>query len=270
MRPTAAALDVGMRRQALGDAAVRCEDGAMTHGLTQAQIDAAERLYAHMPRWQSANSVLRSLTERLSSNIDIAHVTAKVATINSLYGTNVYAIQDVAEHIVEVMSGHAGLPPVELVEQIASVKGLGPAKRDFRFLSFASKYCHFFVDSDQFAIFDNAALEALRFHLGRGSVKASADGSVTYPDYLEALERLRQANQLCCSPAELDRYLWLRGQLLQLRRWRQRHGSEAPLMNAEVLRLFREEQCEEVRDLMLQAFCGGGPGLRRNDRRSED
>ena len=39
-----------------------------------------------------------------------------------------------------------------------------------RFVSFAAKFCHFFIDEERFPIYDEAARDAIRLHLGSGAL----------------------------------------------------------------------------------------------------
>ena len=186
-----------------------------------------------MPGWKLSDEVLRELASKYCDNRSEAHVLPKVAVLNALYGTNVLAIREMARHIASVFRETLGEPGPDIVERIAAPKELGVARR---FLSFASKYCHFFVSPERFAIYDSQALAALCLHLGSGRPKTAKDSGLSYPAYLEAINRLRERDCLSCSYAELDRYLWLCGERLDFAR--RRKGQKTPVINKEALELF--------------------------------
>ena len=135
--------------------------------LTQAQVDAACRLHAqHLPGWQRSDSSLNRLNE-LTPRFSPEVCLLKSATINAVYGTQVLAIMQMAAHVTNVLQqadlDRAG---TELVEMIADLR-LSRGKKRRRRTSFASKFCHFFVDPERFPIYDDAAKQALKLHLGR-------------------------------------------------------------------------------------------------------
>ena len=173
----------------------------------------------------------------------------KIAALNSLYAANVFATHAMARHIVCVFKHTPGDPGPETVEDIARPKD--PLFNRRQFLSFASKYCHFFVNPDRFAICDSRALDALRSHLGSGCPKAAKDGSIVYHDFLDAVNQLRERNRLSCSYVELDRYLWLRGCWLQLQR--ERKDGKPRAINREA-REFLKSQDPSKRALREQAL----------------
>ena len=75
----------------------------------------------------------------------------KASVLNQLYATNVFAIFDMAGHICEVIGAYQGPAGPPLVEKIALMR-FGDKER--RFVSFASKYAHFFIDPSTFPIVD--------------------------------------------------------------------------------------------------------------------
>jgi len=125
----------------------------------------------------------------------------KAAAINQFYGTNVYELPAVANHISTVMtSGQAE----DLVEALATVSLQG---KTTRYVSFASKFAHFFVDETQFPIVDSYARTRLLYHLSG----VSLPDPPKYADYVAAHRALIDLAALGCSGRALDRYLWLSG-----------------------------------------------------------
>jgi hypothetical protein len=217
--------------------------GALRVPLTQTQVDAADRLQAGLPGWKLYEGILRDLSDRFPSNCDLAHVLPKAITLNKLYATGILAIQQMAGHIVAVSTSASDHSSPGFADRIALLTDLGPKRKTMNCLSFASKYCHFFVDASRFAILDTFAKDALMLHLGKGAVKASS-----YVAYLETVDRLIAAASLTCSYAQLDHYLWLRGQHTRF----QQHGEDADI-NGEVRPLFAHPDAE-CRGLIEQAF----------------
>ncbi|TAK57524.1 MAG: hypothetical protein EPO22_12095 [Dehalococcoidia bacterium] len=125
--------------------------------LKPAQIAAATRLHVELPSWKTTDAALDLLAVQLPG-FDKESCLLKAAAINQLYGTNVYALSRVARHVFDVMKE----PALDLVERLALVAN-GPKPR--RHLSFASKFAHFYVNKDAYAIFDSYAVRALRHHL---------------------------------------------------------------------------------------------------------
>jgi hypothetical protein len=206
----------------------------LRNALAQAHVEAASSLFARVENWQLEEDVLCTLATSLPSNCDPAHVLPKAATLNSLYATNVFAITDMARHIATIFGDSRRRSRVELVSSIACLP-LDGKTRHFR--SFASKYCHFFVDAEAFPIMDSYAQRALTHHLDT----KIAD----YGTWLNAIEELRQAANLCSSYRELDHYLWLLGQWL-------RHTEDPDAhLNSHAKRLFGDPAAAS---LVRQAF----------------
>lgn len=177
--------------------------------LTQAQVEAASQLRDHMPLWQATDQALSRLGRCLPS-FELEAVLLKVAAINQLYGTNVYAVTRMAQHITFLMSSVAGdNSAIDLVERIAALPPSKPAGKSRFHLSFASKFAHFFVDAMHCPVYDSYAVATLTQHLGsKGLVRDSAH---PYAAFVANLDRLRTLTGLACGYGELDRYLWIAG-----------------------------------------------------------
>jgi hypothetical protein len=161
------------------------------------QIETAGRLHERLQSWRETDKSLKLLAAKLPGH-SVEEVLAKAATINQLYGTNVYAIWKMAVHSATVLSSSREVD-VALVDSIAAFSGR-------MYVSFASKYCHFFLPGGEhvFPIFDSYAQKTLSYHLGR-SIPSG------YQTYVAAFEEVRTSFDLLCSNRELDRYLWLAG-----------------------------------------------------------
>ncbi len=71
--------------------------------LLPAQIDAAISLQSRMPLWRETNRAFQVLRERVPG-FELYAALVKVATVNQLYSTNVYAVARMAEHVAAVMA----------------------------------------------------------------------------------------------------------------------------------------------------------------------
>ena|SRR5581483_9077901 len=197
--------------------------------LTADQIAAAREIRSRLKYWQEADAALRKLAIALPG-FDAEVALLKVAAINTLYGTNLYAFQRMAKHIEKVVgSKRLQLSPM-LVEQIAAVpprKGQRPRHH----VSFASKFCHFFVDTETFPICDSWAQDTIARHLGRHRERNTEH---PYFAFINNLERLRRDARLTADASTLDSYLWIRG---GYEAWRKKPDG---VMNTELREFFEQ------------------------------
>jgi len=218
--------------------------------LTQAQIAAANRLREHLPNWELSDRALVALAQRMPG-FSPKEALIKTATINALYGTNVFAVVRMAEHVACVMActNIASAGP-ELVERLTALPMTEMQKRPRRHMSFAAKFAHFFIDAERFPIMDSYAVWMVEYHLGpKNRIRGV---SSPYAAFIENLSRLRAASGVTATSRELDCYLWLAG---QYRQWRRNPKSQ---INAELASLFAHptpEAREELR--MLEAVLPG-------------
>ena len=203
--------------------------------LAESQVAAAGALHDMLEDWVAAERALDNLAATMPSNTEPDQVLVKAATLNQLYGTNLYRLHDMALNIVETFSSKAdGEDECALVDRIADV----PTSASFHD-SFASKYCHFFVDPERFPLFDKYVPVTVRLHLGRGNYRCTLHGH-TYRNLYADLTVLRANLSFSPSVRELDRYLWLRGQWDTFKS----KGEEAKI-GAEVKNLFKTAECDE-------------------------
>ena len=213
------------------------EPSALEVPLTQAHVDAANALQRRLAGWKLYEGILRDLAGHFPSNCDLRHVLPKAITLNSLYATGILAIHQMAEHIVQVATKESDRLSPEFADRIALLTDLGSGRKTRRCLSFASKYCHFFVSPERFAILDAYAVNALVLHMGKTRLRIDH-----YASYLSAVDGLIATAGLRCSYADLDHYLWLAGQRISYQR--SRRLGKTPSINREVLPLFAEPDAE--------------------------
>jgi hypothetical protein len=202
--------------------------------LLQSQIDAAQRLYRRLAMWRATNDAFGVLQQTLPG-FDVHASLIKAAAVNQLYGTNVFAITRMAQHIVIVMQHRGGTPvDLSLVEDIATLRDSVEEAKPRRHLSFASKFAHFFISDTLFPIYDSYAAMILNYHMcGRAT---APDSAPPYADYVAALKTLHAQPGIACSMKELDAYLWLTGLAIAWRKPRAA-GKQVPI-NREVRELF--------------------------------
>lgn len=216
--------------------------------ITEEQIKAATQIHDDwLENWKLADDALDTLKERCPSNKDETDVIIKVITLNQLYFTRLQyaihnAIPEMTHNIVRVFRNPVSPDKINLVGQIANLSPQAKPR-----VSFASKYCHFFVD-EEIPIYDKYALRAVRLHLEEGELK-SKDDTPSYANYCSDLTTLRKKSNLDCSTRQLDRYLWLAGL------WQRYHDDGKTDFNREVCDFFvLHEVKSSVDKLVKTAF----------------
>jgi hypothetical protein len=204
-----------------------------------------------LAQWRLSESALEKLAEKFP-DFSAEACLLKTVAVNAIYGTQLLATVRMARHI-ETIFAHPGTNPmdVDLVDRIAKL----PTKRGGKqrvSLSFASKFCHFFVNPDRFPIYDEAARDALRLHLGADRCLVNKDNR--YRAFCGNFEQLRTLAKLKCRTKELDRYLWLTGMYM---RWQKRKSKKNPGVNEELRGLFQQRPPVAEFVAMLPKTSGG-------------
>ena len=70
--------------------------------LRQSQITATIRIHGQLPIWNAADEALATLADRVPG-FALAETMLKVAAINQLYGTNLYAVNRMAAYITAML-----------------------------------------------------------------------------------------------------------------------------------------------------------------------
>jgi len=207
---------------------------ALAMPLTQAQVDCACRVHETLAQWRLAEAALERLAHSVPGFSAEASLLKTVA-VNSIYGTQLLATVRMAKHIENLLSNsHTDTLGLEIVERIACLPALAGGKPRMS-VSFASKFCHFFVNAEKFPIYDDAARDALRLHLGaEGYVVNKA---TPYLAFCVNFEKLRTLAKLECTTKELDQYLWLAGMYM---RWLKERSKKNPRVNQELKGLFHQ------------------------------
>lgn len=216
--------------------------------LTANQIEAAGRIRAHLHQWVLSDEALETLSQRLPG-FEPPAVLLKVVAVNALYGTNVYALVRMADHIGNVLkeTDPAKAGP-ELVEAIAALPVASAAEKPKRHRSFASKFAHFFIDPERFPIYDRYADAMVRLHLGNAVGRAPEH---PYAAFAAKFRRVMgEVTGWWGSSRELDRYLWVAGLYRELRK-----NPKAPI-NLEARRVFENPSADARRDLAVLVADG--------------
>jgi hypothetical protein len=186
-----------------------------------------------LAQWKLSETALEILAERFPDFSPEACLLKTVA-VNAIYGTQLLATVRMAKHVEKLLcnSSVKSLGP-EIVQQIACLPASDGQKKRMA-VSFASKFCHFFVDSERFPIYDDAAREALKLHLGPKI--CNTNEASPYLGFCTNLERLRKTANLQPGTKQLDRYLWLTGMFM---RWIKESSKTNPRVNTELKELFQ-------------------------------
>lgn len=201
--------------------------------LTQQQIDAAQVLHHRLTKWAATDRAF----ERLGRHFgwDRESCVLKASVINDLYSTRVYAIWQMAEHLMKVMMNPPD-DPADVVEVIASLPDDdGTARR--KHWSFASKIGHFFINGDKYPIYDSFCRNMLSYHLG-GNLSPISKGN-PYRSFIADLNNLRKISGLSATLRDLDRYMWLAG---QYRQWLKKRDKAQ--INSELRSIFVDKDPE--------------------------
>lgn len=171
-------------------------------------VRAACDLHATLVPWHWSDEALLKIKAGVPGFSPPATL-AKVASVNALYYTNVFALVRVAEHFSGVLAmADLGTAGPELVDALADVPRGGTEQRKVRRLSLAAKFAHFFIDEDRFPIYDRYAVRMVAKHAGTSVT--SLDGNFTA--FTAAFNALATRAGIFKQRRRLDRYLWIQGQ----------------------------------------------------------
>lgn len=208
--------------------------------LELSQIAAAQRLHQRLEQWQLTDKAIAALGAQFPG-FALHEVLLKATLINALYGTNVYAIVRMAEHVTGVMAKIDGLAAGPEFVELLAVFPQGEEKESRRHHSFASKFAHFFVDAERYPIMDSYATGMIKLHLGQS--RFVSDPAHPYVAFSRNYEILKMEASFEGSNREMDHYLWLSGLYLE---WRKDPKSK---INIEVRALFENPPPTVTSDL---------------------
>lgn len=150
------------------------------------------------------------LVKQFPQNTNGSQILLKVAAINQLYSTQIYAVRIVADHIATLnIDADLDAGSLQLVGKIASVKIRDKVRCN---LSFASKYCSWHRP-ELYPIYDarvENCLWAYRLQVGLGfNRKALWNYGSFYAAVNEFRDRFELHRPLTCK--QIDKFLYLTG-----------------------------------------------------------
>jgi hypothetical protein len=146
-------------------------------------------------------------------NEKLDEVLLKVAILNSLYSTSIYALTDMAIHIcVQKIDSQLDNRSLDVVERISQFNIGGKVRRNY---SFATKYCSWHAP-DFYPIFDGFVGRILWAYQTRDRyADFRREEMVQYEVYKTIHNSFRQHYGLMdFTPKQVDKFLWLHGKQL--------------------------------------------------------
>ena len=143
-------------------------------------------------------------------NTSVDEILLKVAAIDRLYSTNVYAIYLMAQHILELnIDANLSEHDPEIVMRIAELQIQGKIRH---FYSFATKYCSWH-NQNSYPIYDSYVDKLLRAYRKRDSfAEYSNEELYDYPCFRKIIQKFQSFYELeQFSLRDLDKFLWLYG-----------------------------------------------------------
>ena len=158
------------------------------------------------------------LVSKLPLNENLEDVLLKVAAINSLYSTNIYAIYRVSQHICDLnIDSRLREGDPNLVEEIAHVKISDEVER-YNY-SFATKYCSWHAP-EMYPIYDRIAEQMIVWYQKDDAFAPKFTRQQLWEDYnlfretIKAFRNHYGLNEF--SFKQLDKFLWKYGRKLGL------------------------------------------------------
>jgi len=160
-------------------------------------------------------NALIELLAKFPENAKLSHILLKVVAINSLYHTNILAVELVANHLHELggKSGELDLllksGDLEIVEKISHMEIKG---KRYNFFSFASKYCSWH-NPTAYPVYDSRVEKYLRTLHNQGDLQFwSTPEKWTYLDFQQVILRLRKQYSLeSFSFKDIDKFSYIEG-----------------------------------------------------------
>ncbi len=158
--------------------------------------------------------VLEQLFQKFPENTDFEEVLAKTKVLNTLYNTQVRAVNIVAKHICSLAIDRdlrAGRP--EIVDRIAKVQLESGKIRTY--FCFASKYCSWH-NRTEYPIYDSNVEKCLWCYKKLDGFATFARDGYDYPEFKRRVDAFRNFYGLSLlSYKQLDKFLWSLGDTLR-------------------------------------------------------
>ncbi|MGX2970978.1 hypothetical protein [Helicobacter sp. T3_23-1059] len=165
-----------------------------------------------MRHYLAQESALKKLFKAYHNNTNLDEIIIKVATLNSLYGTNIFNIFAVAEHISHIKHIDERLKSGDekLVSEIAKSGLKNKNGKEIIFYSFATKFCSFH-NSEKYAIYDSFVAKVLTHFKQDFKQTFNQNDLRDYGKFMEILCAFQRHYKLSATLRDLDLYLWQLG-----------------------------------------------------------
>jgi len=166
--------------------------------------------FENEPGYSITDRALIKLFDLFPLNRNLDEVLLKVSSLNSLYNTNIYAVFEVARHIVDLdIDQRLVAGSTDLVDEIANVNISGKKRRNY---SFATKYCSWHAPDD-YPIYDTFVEQLIWAYQKQDSfADFNRIDLKDYSSFKELVKEFRRYYSLVAfSFKELDKFLWLYG-----------------------------------------------------------
>jgi len=236
------------------------------------QIEAAQELYKDpkMKYWQLEDKLMGKLKKTDPNIRKKAATLVKVTLVNAFYSAGCDDVDSVTTWMVEqkptLLENYKNISNsdkngyIQFVLRIARYKEK-PEEIKLKDISkgiivFASKFSHFFIDSEKFPIFDQYAAMMVDFHLG--SSGTGKDYAAFYENFFKLKTRLEERYKLLYTTKAIDHYLWLSGMYVAWKRWKDRTSNSSLNIYPPAESLFKDASKNSVNtlfpDALLQSF----------------
>jgi hypothetical protein len=182
--------------------------------LTETQVSAARKMHAKLKNWRFADRAFEFLKQRHFENKEVCLL--MVVAVDALYSTNLRYIpgrrEEIARYVYQIRERL--LEPAEVTPRL--VEDIARHGSKTASISFASKFCHFFVSAD-YPIYDRfvcAALEEIISPQERREMGIKIDRYSDFSEICRWMTVLKGPTHCVIPMRELDQCLWLMGQYL--------------------------------------------------------
>jgi hypothetical protein len=158
--------------------------------------------------------VLTQLFQQFPENMDFDEVVVKTKVLNTLYNTQIRAVNEVARHICNLAIDpdlRAGKPGIVDRIAVVTMSASGKKRRNY---SFASKYCSWH-NQRSYPIWDsrvNAYLTWLRQRPEGSFLVKNPDSWTEYAEFVDMMNNLRKVDTLGeFSFKQIDKFLYTEG-----------------------------------------------------------
>jgi hypothetical protein len=180
--------------------------------LTEVQVSTAREMHAELKNWRFADRAFEFLKERQFESEEVCLLI--VVALDALYSTNLRFSpgrrEEIARHIFRVRERL--LEPAEVTPVLVLDIAQGTTAAS---ISFASKFCHFFVSAD-YPIYDSFVRAALEEIIGPKQLRRMGLKVQDYAHFSSICHWMTtlKGSAGVISMRELDQCLWLQGQYL--------------------------------------------------------